>query len=67
MKKFALMITAIATGLAMTSCLDSDDNKVTNTVTRSYAKCFNTVYDATTGDILDWECDQMDDDDWDDD
>lgn len=23
--------------------------------------------DATTGDILDWECDQMDDDDWDDD
>ena len=51
MKKFALMITAIATGLAMTSCLDSDYNKVTNTVTRSYAKCFNTVYDATTGDI----------------
>lgn len=51
MKRFALITAAVAACLTMTSCLDDDDNKSTNTQTRSYANCFNTVYDSTTGDV----------------
>lgn len=36
---------------ALTSCMDDEDNKTTNTVTRSYTECFNTVYDSATGEI----------------
>lgn len=49
MKKSILLFSVIAAGMALTSCLDDDDNKVTNTLTRSYANCFNTVYDSATG------------------